>query len=184
MSESISLKQCSRKDKCVNLSGSFLPASLDYFSTDTRTSDGWYSQCRVCSYESKKRSAEKHKEQYREVRLERYKTNPQVRAAIKATNDDWRKRNPERVSEMDKRRYALERGAKGSHTVEDIQVLRVGQNNRCWWCACELDKFEVDHRVPISKGGSDNPENLCLTCVRCNRSKGAKLPQEWIGRLL
>lgn len=36
--------------------------------------------------------------------------------------------------------------------------------------------LEVDHIVPVSKGGLSTPENLQTLCWRCNRSKGAKLP--------
>ena len=35
--------------------------------------------------------------------------------------------------------------------------------------------LEVDHIVPISKGGITSVENLQTLCWRCNRSKGSKL---------
>jgi len=35
--------------------------------------------------------------------------------------------------------------------------------------------LEIDHIVPISKGGLSAPENLQTLCWRCNRSKGAKI---------
>ena len=31
--------------------------------------------------------------------------------------------------------------------------------------------WEVDHRVPVSRGGSDNLRNLQAMCIPCNRSK-------------
>lgn len=33
----------------------------------------------------------------------------------------------------------------------------------------------VDHRVPISRGGRSNVENLCLACVSCNQQKADAL---------
>ena len=36
--------------------------------------------------------------------------------------------------------------------------------------------LEIDHIVPISKGGLTSEENLQTLCWRCNRSKGAKVP--------
>jgi 5-methylcytosine-specific restriction endonuclease McrA len=36
--------------------------------------------------------------------------------------------------------------------------------------------LEVDHIIPVSKGGLSEPENLQTLCWRCNRSKGAKMP--------
>lgn len=35
--------------------------------------------------------------------------------------------------------------------------------------------LEVDHIVPVSKGGLSVPENLQTLCWKCNRSKGAKI---------
>jgi hypothetical protein len=35
--------------------------------------------------------------------------------------------------------------------------------------------LEVDHIVPVSRGGLSIPENLQTLCWRCNRSKGAKV---------
>ena len=39
--------------------------------------------------------------------------------------------------------------------------------------------FEVDHRVPQSRGGTDHLENLQLLCSSCNRIKGDR-PQEYL----
>lgn len=35
--------------------------------------------------------------------------------------------------------------------------------------------LEVDHIVPLSKGGMTQEDNLQTLCWRCNRSKGAKI---------
>ena len=35
--------------------------------------------------------------------------------------------------------------------------------------------LEIDHIVPLSKGGLTSRDNLQTLCWRCNRSKGAKL---------
>lgn len=32
--------------------------------------------------------------------------------------------------------------------------------------------WEVDHRVPVSRGGSENLRNLQPMCIPCNRAKG------------
>lgn len=43
----------------------------------------------------------------------------------------------------------------------------------CKWCAAG-DNLEIDHIVPISKGGTGAKENLQVLCRACNRSKRAK----------
>ena len=39
-----------------------------------------------------------------------------------------------------------------------------------------MDIMQVDHIVPVSRGGKDNPSNLRLLCPTCNRRKGTKRP--------
>lgn len=51
-------------------------------------------------------------------------------------------------------------------------------NFRCCVCGRSSDsgvELEVDHIVPISKGGETTYENLQTLCRDCNRGKGAKL---------
>lgn len=38
------------------------------------------------------------------------------------------------------------------------------------------DKIEIDHFIPISRGGQNVPWNLMPTCKQCNRQKSDKLP--------
>ena len=37
-------------------------------------------------------------------------------------------------------------------------------------------KYHVDHRMPLSLGGSNYPDNLQLLCPTCNLSKSATHP--------
>jgi hypothetical protein len=57
---------------------------------------------------------------------------------------------------------------------------------RCEYCGQTLDRnagknnsYEADHRIPRSRGGDSTPVNLAPSCRTCNRSKGAKKPEEW-----
>lgn len=38
-------------------------------------------------------------------------------------------------------------------------------------------KLEVDHIIPVSKGGRSVPKNLRTLCYDCNRGKGTKIPK-------
>jgi hypothetical protein len=53
--------------------------------------------------------------------------------------------------------------------------------HRCVYCGCEEGPFQADHVVPESKGGAATVENLACACIPCNRSKGARTPEEWRG---
>ena len=152
-----------------------------------------------------KKSADKQKE-YRdrpEIKARktaydkaRYWADPEYSRYIRR---QYRIKYPDRVAVSEKkkrsdraRRLPIERnmrairaGAAGKHTAADIELLYRSQKGRCWWCGKKINgKYHVDHRVPLARGGSNDPGNLVISCPACNQSKHAKLPQEWNGRLL
>ena len=49
----------------------------------------------------------------------------------------------------------------------------------CAYCGKSDGPLECDHIVPISRGGSNETSNLVTACMKCNRSKKAKLVSEW-----
>jgi hypothetical protein len=52
-------------------------------------------------------------------------------------------------------------------------------NYLCEYCGRRAS--EVDHVIPISRGGSNEPTNLVAACYDCNRGKRAKTVEEWVG---
>lgn len=95
--------------------------------------------------------------------------------------------NPDRAKARARRRRARKADAVGSHTAADIRAQYKRQKGKCYYCGVKVgDKYHVDHIVPLSRGGSDSPENLVVACPFCNVSKKDKLLHEWIwgGRLL
>jgi 5-methylcytosine-specific restriction endonuclease McrA len=40
--------------------------------------------------------------------------------------------------------------------------------------------YHVDHMTPLSRGGSNGPENLVCACRRCNLSKHNKTVPEFL----
>jgi hypothetical protein len=57
---------------------------------------------------------------------------------------------------------------------ENWEVLRrailLRDGNLCRYCG--TDATHVDHIVPVTKGGTHEPENLVSACEHCNKSKG------------
>lgn len=51
----------------------------------------------------------------------------------------------------------------------------------CVYCGDGWDLC-ADHVVPLSKGGSNEEDNLVCACRPCNTSKSDKLLSEWRGR--
>lgn len=54
-------------------------------------------------------------------------------------------------------------------------------NGLCGYCGCEVpsDKETIDHRVPKSKGGGNQVDNLMFCCRTCNTAKGVKTLEEY-----
>jgi 5-methylcytosine-specific restriction endonuclease McrA len=46
------------------------------------------------------------------------------------------------------------------------------EREQCPLCGGSLLEAEVDHKQPVSRGGTSFPENLWLVCKGCNRKKG------------
>jgi hypothetical protein len=54
----------------------------------------------------------------------------------------------------------------------------------CRYCSAENVKFAIDHVVPLSRGGTNDEDNLVVACFACNSSKNDKLLSEWRGRFV
>lgn len=50
----------------------------------------------------------------------------------------------------------------------------------CAYCGDAEGPFEVDHVVPLARGGPNVESNLACACVPCNRSKRAHMLTEWM----
>lgn len=95
----------------------------------------------------------------------------------------WRQRNPDKVRQQTRLRRARKIGNGGTHTLEDIKSILEVQGGRCIECNKNIrEKYEVDHILPLSLGGSDSKSNLQLMCTRCNRKKWAIDPFIWANR--
>lgn len=62
--------------------------------------------------------------------------------------------------------------------LRDAVFLR--DNYTCSYCESAGGRLECDHRIPVSRGGSDSLDNLTTSCFACNRAKRAKTDEEFI----
>lgn len=104
------------------------------------------------------------------------------RALTKACSAAWRKANPEVArNHVRNRRAKLRDGGVLSKDIE--KTLMAAQDGKCAICRrCILEKFHLDHIIPVARGGRNEDDNAQLLCPPCNQSKGAKLPYEFKGR--
>ena len=50
----------------------------------------------------------------------------------------------------------------------------------CGYCGAK-EKLTLEHILPTSRGGPDDPDNALWVCRSCNSSKGSKRLYEWFG---
>lgn len=98
--------------------------------------------------------------------------------------------NPDKRRESRRNCKARRRGVPGTHTTADERAQYDRQHSRCFYrkvnpeCDVSLkDGYHVEHVIPMGgdRPSSNGPENIVLSCSKCNLSKGAKDPMDWAG---
>lgn len=58
------------------------------------------------------------------------------------------------------------------------QKLAKKRGHKCAFCGASNGPLTLDHKIPLSKGGTWKPSNLQLLCRKCNEEKADKMPWE------
>lgn len=167
---------------------------------DDRSPSG---NCRPCNREAVKRYQTANPEKVREMNASQYARNPERIAQWLRDNPEraqkkrmeyleknrdqlrqkaaaWRVMNPEKARRIAENRRArkFSGGVLSKGISEKLLVLQKG---RCPCCGEKLgDDYELDHKIPLAKGGPNSDENMQLLRSKCNRQKGAKHPVDFM----
>lgn len=147
----------------------------------------------ISQREAKERWRKANLEKQRERNNKWRRDNPETQSA---SEKRWRKANPLTVRAGHLRHKHKRRLLTEVHKIDRIDAkfltaLRAAQNDACAYCLAPLfGSGELDHVVPITKGGTHVRTNLVLACTPCNRRKSNKLgwrvvspsvgPQAWL----
>ena len=119
------------------------------------------------------------------IRIYRRKNRESAREACKR----WRDSHPGWGREHAAKRRAIKLNA----TIGDIKpiVAFISTTHsmdrvRCYWCKKLVPKKlrQVDHIIPLSRGGAHSIDNLCRSCRHCNLSKNNQMPEEFSAQRL
>jgi 5-methylcytosine-specific restriction endonuclease McrA len=77
-------------------------------------------------------------------------------------------------------RYQRVRAAGPLYTMLDVNTLYIQQKGMCYYCGVSLEVgYHVDHKVPLSRGGTHARINLALACPLCNHRKWTRTETEF-----
>jgi hypothetical protein len=141
-----------------------------------------------------KRTAERHRQQSREAMRRWRERHPDAHRAENAAYYGrhaerlnqriaaYHRANPAIVRAKSQKHRALRRGADGAFTPTEWKDLVRAYDGRCAYCR-ELARLEPDHRIALSRGGSNHIENILPACHRCNARKHRMSEAEFRARL-
>ena len=95
---------------------------------------------------------------------------------VRESNRRWQEKNPEKILENIHIRKARKQNNK-TYFVRKKFIVRL-YNSSCVFCGSK-EKIQMDHVMPISRGGQHSEGNLQPLCQKCNYSKNSKTMSEW-----
>lgn len=128
-----------------------------------------------------KKRYERNKEHIR-AREARRRERDDVREKARKATEQWRLDNPERSKENSYRSSAGWRARLLGSFVEHTQraVVYDRDGGICGICHQPVERdstWEIDHVIPLSRGGVHSYANVQLSHSRCNRRKWAHVPK-------
>ncbi len=124
-----------------------------------------------------------HYAKNRERLLEWKRQHPGDKEHKRRYNREWCRRNPARVQfQRAKRKYGCVATKEELQRINDfILRIRAMPIVHCNYCGEKIPgkKVDIDHVIPLARGGKHALFNLCASCPRCNNTKYAHLPHEW-----
>lgn len=147
--------------------------ALEEFSRYDKAADGKLSNCKVCSNRASKAWREKNREADRARKREYYANN---REQVKSQNAAYKAARRDQYNGYHHQRRTR-KADNGVYLVTDRDYRRILESP-CVACG-STKNIQVDHIIPIARGGRHCVGNLQALCGSCNASKGAKLPIAW-----
>lgn len=87
---------------------------------------------------------------------------------------DWHLKNKKRMNLLNKANFHTRRNPANPITPEDILIIYERDEYTCQYCNKEDlsgSDLTIEHIIPLSKGGENKINNMCVACFSCNSKK-------------
>lgn len=92
----------------------------------------------------------------------------------------WRKKHPDLHRQSRRNAKARRKNALGYSTAEQVAARVAMWGGKCWMCGESWE--QIDHVIPLSRGGTNWPANLRPACAECNNRKNGNDHRMYIQR--
>lgn len=94
----------------------------------------------------------------------------------------YRNNHRDEIRHQNAARRALKRGAPGTHTLREWREKVALLGGCCVYCGRADLPLTRDHRIPLTRGGSNNIANILPACGPCNSAKHNQTDSEFLAR--
>lgn len=166
--------------------------AISEFYRNKGSRDGRSNSCKVCNNASTYAWRAANPGGHARIQ-QKYRTKHPERA--QAATDRWLAKHPEHHSERMKRRWADPQERRKLLDIKRERRHRARANGGrgltreqtrallaqpCAYCGAKAT--QIDHVIPVSRGGTHDPDNVVPACKHCNAQKWTFTPEEWKAR--
>ena len=151
---------------------------LSEFDRRPSARSGRRSACKECRRKANRQWKRENQEQVAAAAVVYGRANRERISEYKA---EWRRANPFNAKAHAHNYRARQAGVPGQLSAKDLRARYRESHQRCHYCqtALNLSTFEIDHVVPLGRGGPNTTSNIVIACRACNTEKGNRTAREW-----
>ncbi len=160
----------------------FVVKGLPRFGMDRASADGKHTACTRCATDYTREPASRNRRNAASKRWQR--ENPGKSSEARRR---WKTNNLARWRSSTRHSNALRRARIAAATIVPFthdELMASWEDDGLYACVfCDGPFEEIEHILPLSRGGEHSIANLVPSCVDCNRGVGGKasrLPWEWL----
>ena len=149
------------------------PNTNEYFAFSNKPKGLLKSSCKMCDKEYYKKNRDKIINQYKEY----YRNNKE---AVSMYKKEYYKDNKDKMVFYANKRRCIEIGNGGNYTKEQWKETLEYFDYKCAYTGeCIKDNLNIEHIIPVSKGGTNYIWNLVPSTPQANISKKDRDIEEW-----